>query len=200
MRHWTDQILDQSLRIETFELHGNKGAVFIRRTEAEMNQPDSSKNAAASARAAEMQNHRAAGIAASDTKSWTDFINADQDFNARLTSRHAKVRGRGATRRRVRRSPHGAFQRDSHSHHGREESSPHRGAPQRPSSTALKLPSTRQNDTREVSWRLESHDTTADVTTHPRPSPRHSGCRDDYLPSCEALRQAPRSLVTMGGG
>ena len=84
LRHWTDQILDQSLRIETVELHNNKGTDFLRQTEAEMNRPDSSKNAAASARAAEMRNHRAAGIAASDTKSWTDFINADQDFNATL--------------------------------------------------------------------------------------------------------------------
>ena len=39
LRHWTDQILDQSLRIETVEQHDNKGAVFIRQTGAEMNRP-----------------------------------------------------------------------------------------------------------------------------------------------------------------
>ena len=78
LRHWTDQILDKSLRIETVELHSNKGTVFIRQTEEEMNRPDSSKNAAASARAAEMRNHRFGH------EIMGRFINADQDFNATL--------------------------------------------------------------------------------------------------------------------
>ena len=85
LRHFTDRIENQQLRITLVELHENDGTKFIRATEAKMNKPDSAKNAAANARYAEMRAHRAAGVAGTTTASWTAFLNKDKDFNDTLT-------------------------------------------------------------------------------------------------------------------
>ena len=50
----------------------------------EITSTDISKNAAASARAGEMRNHRLAGISDTTTQSLNDFFNKDADLNDTL--------------------------------------------------------------------------------------------------------------------
>ena len=84
LRHFTDRITNQSLRIATVEAVNYSGRQFIVNMEAKMNRADSVKNTAASARKALLDAHRRAGLSANTTEAWTTFINEDTRHNEAL--------------------------------------------------------------------------------------------------------------------
>ena len=84
MRHFTDAIVDVRTRQTLVAQYNHSGLAFMVAMNKEITSTDISKNAAASARAGEMRNHRQAGISDTTTQSLNDFFNKDADLNDTL--------------------------------------------------------------------------------------------------------------------
>jgi hypothetical protein len=77
LRHFTDAIVDVRTRQTLVAQHNHSGLAFMVSMNKEITSTDITKNAAASARAGEMRNHRLAGISDTTTQSLNDFFNKD---------------------------------------------------------------------------------------------------------------------------
>jgi hypothetical protein len=84
IRHFTDAIVDVRTRQTIVAQYNHSGLAFMVAMNKEITSTDISKNAAASARAGEMRNHRQAGISDTTTQSLNDFFNKDADLNDTL--------------------------------------------------------------------------------------------------------------------
>jgi len=84
IRHFTDAIVDVRTRQTLVAQYNHSGLAFMVAMNKEITSTDISKNAAASARAGEMRNHRQAGISDTTTQSLNDFFNKDADLNDTL--------------------------------------------------------------------------------------------------------------------